>query len=161
MVKVYIDTSVVVALSDSSDNYHGASLNFVAQLRGRAISSAVGPPFFLEVAKAAERRGAEAARRLVGYPVEHGIELGEVEDDRLWSLKDEYVASGAMTERRTLDLLHYASATLLSCTHLASWDGRHFNEKIGKRINRVNVSRGLSTLIVGSPFVVSRRLRVE
>jgi len=91
---------------------------------------------------------------------EYGVELKRASDDQLWSLLDGYISLRAMDTKRTLDLLHYASATLLGCTHLASWDRRHFNSRVEKRVNRVNSSRGLTTLKVGDPITVARYLGI-
>ena len=115
----------------------------------------------LEVGKAAEDKGTQAALRLVSIIEEYGIELTRTLDERLWSLSSEYASLGVLGRKRMFDLLHYASATLLGCTHLASWDRRHFNARIEERVNKVNASRGLATLKVGDPFTVDRHLRIE
>jgi len=134
-----------VALSNPEDNFHDSSVTFVRGLRIHAISSSIGPPFLLEVGKAAEDRGTQAALRLASIIEEYGIELTRTLDDRLWSLSSEYASLGVLGRKRMFDLLHYASATLLGCTHLASWDRRHFNARIEERVNKVNASRGLTT----------------
>ena len=82
-------------------------------------------------------------------------------DDQLWSLSSEYASLGVLGMKRMFDLLHYASATMLGCTHLASWDRRHFNDRIERKVNRVNASKGLTTLKVGDPFTVARLLGIE
>ncbi len=115
----------------------------------------------LEVAKATEQRGTQAALQLVVAIEEHKIELIRTLDDRLWTLSDEYSSLEVLRGNHTLDLLHYASATLLGCTHVASWDKKHFNDKVEKRVNAVNVSRGLTTLKVGDPITIGRRLEIE
>lgn len=158
MARVYIDTSVVVALSSPKDWFHDDSVRFVGALRDRAIPSSIGPPFVLEMAKAVEQRGTQAALRLILAVEEYEVELTEVLGDRLWNLSKEYASLGVLGENRTLDLLHYASATLLGCTHLASWDKSHFNERIEKRVNKANASKGLTALKVGDPVAVARYL---
>lgn len=115
----------------------------------------------LEVGKAAEVKGTQAALRLVSVIEEHNIELTRTLDDQLWSLSSEYASRRVLGRKRTFDLLHYASATLLGCTHLASWDKRHFNDRIEERINKVNASKGLTTLKVGDPFTIVRYLGIE
>lgn len=160
MTKVYFDTSVVIALSDLRDEFHHSSVGFVANLRSRGIITSTGPPFMLEVAKTAEMRDAQAALRLVRTVEEYEIGLERAPDERLWSLLDEYASQRVLASRRSMDLMHYASATLLGCTHLASWDRRHFSGRIGARVNRVNSSKGLSTLIVGDPITVARSLGI-
>lgn len=70
------------------------------------------------------------------------------------------MASRALGRRRALDLMHYASATVLECTHLASWDKEHFNSRVQSRINMVNDRRGLAALIVGDPVVIVRKIEI-
>ncbi len=158
LARVYIDTSIVVALSNPQDEFHDDSVRFAGALQDRAIPSSIGPPFILEMAKAAEQRGTRAASRLILTIEEYEVELTRVPADRLWSLSNEYASLGVLGENRTLDLLHYASATLLGCTHLASWDRTHFNERVEERVNKVNASKGLTTLKVGDPVAVARYL---
>jgi predicted nucleic acid-binding protein len=160
LVRAYVDTSVVVALSDPADEFHGGSVAFVSILQDRAIPSSIGPPFMLEMAKAAEQRGTQGALRLILAIEGYKVELTRVLGDRLWTLSSGYASLGVLRGNRTLDLLHYASATQLGCTHLASWDKKHFNEKIEKRANRVNASRGLATLKVGDPIIIARYLGI-
>ena len=92
---------------------------------------------------------------------EYHIELTRTLGEQLWSLSTEYATLGALGSKRTFDLLHYASATLLGCTHLVSWDKRHFNDRDEERLNRVNASRNLTTLKVDDPSIVTRQLGIE
>jgi predicted nucleic acid-binding protein len=158
LARVYVDTSVVVALSSPQDEFHDDSVRFVGALRDRAIPSSIGPPFILEMAKAVEQRGRQAALRLTLALEEYEVELTKALGERLWSLSEEYLSRGVLGENRILDLLHYASATLLGCTHLASWDKSHFIEGVEKRVNKANTSRGLTALKVGDPVAVGRYL---
>lgn len=160
MAKVYIDTSVVIALANPEDEFHASSVAFIVRLKNLGIPSLIGPAFLLEMAKAAELRGTQPVLHLFWTIEEHNVELIRSWDDELWSLLDGYISLRVMDTKRTLDLLHYASATLLGCTHLASWDRRHFNSAIEKRVNRVNSSRGLTTLKVGDPIAVARYLGI-
>ena len=92
--------------------------------------------------------------RLVNTLEEYDIELTRTLGEQLWSLSTEYATLGVLGSKRTFDLLHYASATLLGCTHLVSWDKRHFNDRVEERLNRVNASRNLTTLKVDDPFML-------
>lgn len=74
----------------------------------------------------------------------------------MWALARDYASAGVLRGNRALDLLHYASATQLGCSHLASWDVKHFNLGVEGRVNRVNSSRGLTTLKVGDPAMLRR-----
>ena len=161
MTRVYVDTSVVIALADSKDDFHYSSVRFVADLRNRQIVTSIGPPFVLEVAKASELRDSEAASRLVRTIEEYEIVLIQALGDWLWKLLDEYVSRRVLGPRRLIDLMHYASATLLKCTHLASWDTEHFNDTVAMRVNRVNSSAGLANLKVGDPITIARYLGLD
>jgi predicted nucleic acid-binding protein len=160
LTRVYIDTSVVVALSSPDDEFHGRTIGFLNSLRDCAIPSSIGPPFILEMAKAAEKRGVQAASRLADAVQAYEVELTRTYGESLWSLSRDYASLGVLGESRTLDLMHYASATLLGCTHVASWDRRHFNDRVEKRVNRVNASKSLATLKVGDPVAVERYLGI-
>lgn len=160
MTKVYVDTSIIIALSDTEDEFHHGSVRFVTNLHSRGIGTAIGPPFLLEVAKTAEMRGTRSALRLVRAVEEYEIGLERISDQRLWVLTDEYLSRRALGARRSVDLMHYSSATLLGCTHLASWDRGHFNGRIAARVNRANSSEGLASLIVGDPPTIARSLGV-
>ena len=155
---MYVDTSVVIATADDQDEFHSESVRFLRHLRNRSIPTAIGPPFFLEAAKAAEMRGSEAASRLARTVEEHEIEAVENLDDWLWNLVDQYLSHRILGVGRFIDLMHYASATLLRCDCLASWDRGHFNGKVAMKINKVNSSAGLASLIVWDPTEVERYL---
>jgi predicted nucleic acid-binding protein len=158
LTRVYVDTSIVIALAYPRDEFHHSSVRFVADLRNRQIVISIGPPFLLEVAKASELRDSEAASRLVRTVEEYEIVLTRALGEWLWNLLDEYVSRRVLGPRRLMDLLHYASATLLKCTHLASWDREHFNDSIAMKVNRVNSSAGLANLKVGDPIRIARYL---
>ena len=89
MTRVYVDTSIVIALSDSRDEFHHSSVSFVGDLRNRQIVPSIGPPFLLEVAKASELRDSEAASRLVRTVEEYEIVLTQALGDWLWDLLDQ------------------------------------------------------------------------
>ena len=148
-------------MSDPEDEFHTISVRFVDSLRHHSIPSSIGPPFLLEVAKSVEQRGTQAAKLLVNAIEEYGIELAGSLGDRPWRLSGEYASLRVLGANRTLDLLHYASATLLGCTHVASWDRAHFNDRVEKRVNRANASKDLASLKVGNPVAIARYLGIE
>lgn len=80
---------------------------------------------------------------------------------QVWELAEFYIAEDVLTKRHVLDLLHYASASLLGCTHVASWDNKQFNDGISKKVNSVNAKHGLSNLIVGKPEYIMRRENLD
>lgn len=111
------------------------------------------------MAKATEERG-KAASTLIVAIEEYNIELTRCLGEPLWTLAAEYTFLGVLRGNSALDLLHYASATRLGYTYPASWDKKHFNSKVGERVNRVNPSRGLTTLKVGDPVKIGRHLGI-
>ena len=103
-----------MALSNPEDEFHNSSLRFMDGLNGHRIGASIGPPFLLEVATAAERRGTRASVQLVETAEEHRIVLTSDLGDLLWSLSGEYASMRVLRTQRELDLLHYASATLMA-----------------------------------------------
>lgn len=160
MAKVYLDTSVVIALANPQDGFHDESLRFVGTVRELGVTIMIGSPLMLEIAKAIERRGAESALVILETIERQNIELADLDSRRLLDLADRYVAYQIAERKYRFDLLHYASATLLGCSHLASWDREHFNERVAKRVNKVNSMNGFITLKVGDPEHVERSLQL-
>ena len=158
---LYVDTSVVVALGDNDDFFHKPSLKFMEGLRDRSILCSIGPPFLLEIAKSAEHRGTRAALRLLDTVERYQIAVARNLDDEMWELADAYASDSSIGGVRFLDYMHCASATLLRCTHLASWDRRHFNKRFEYFVCAVNRSRHLADLIVGDPRTIGRTLGIE
>lgn len=87
------------------------------------------------------------------------IDLAELDSDRLLKLTDQYFAHRVAGTKYRIDLMHYASATLLNCSHLASWDKEHFNQHIEKKINKVNSAMRFTSLKVGDPVHIARSLK--
>ena len=158
MAKVYLDTSVAIAVANPEDDFHNRSLRFVGKVRELGVAIVIGPPLLLELAKAVRRRGVESALVVHKIIDEHEVELADIDSKHLLDLVDRYVAHRVTGRKYRLDLLHYASPTFLNCSHLVSWDREHFNERIAKRINKVNSLNGFVTLKVGDPDFIERSL---
>jgi hypothetical protein len=157
-VKVYLNTSVVIALASPEDRFSDFSLEFVRGLRALEVGVNIASPIFLELAKAVQLRGVESVLTVLQTVDRYGIELATPDPERLLNLVDRYVGLRIMGVRYQFDLLHYASATLLSCSHLASWDQDHFNQRIAKKVNKANSSLNLPTLILGDRASLRRSL---
>lgn len=153
-----MDTSVVIALARPEDQFSDLSLEFVRGLRALGEGVTVASPIFLELAKAVQLRGVESVLAILHTVDRYGIELTTPDPDQLLTLVDRYVGLRVMGVKYQFDLLHYASATLLSCSHLGSWDKDHFNERIAKKVNKANSSMNLPTLKVGDPVSLGRSL---
>jgi len=158
LVKVYLDTSVIIALANPQDDFHEDSLGFITEVKKLSIPVTIGDPLLLELGKAVERKGLEAALTILRTIELHKIKLATRETNRLLDLADRYVQKIGAKHR--FELLHYASASQLNCSHLASWDRGVFNQSVGKKINSVNSVLGLATLNVGDPLYIARSLGI-
>ena len=156
--KIYIDTLVVVALADPNDDFHSASLSFIKGLQRQGISYVIGSPIMLEIAKIVQRRGISAVFTLFRTLDIYEIELVELDPRRLLSLTDLYISQWPLGAKHRYDLLYYASATLLNCTHLASWDKKHFNQRVERRVNQANLLAALTTFKVDDPIHIGKAL---
>ena len=161
MVKLYLDTSVIIAMAYREDGFHDKSLKFMREVRKLEVEIMIGNPILLELGKAVQRKGIETALTILRTIEHHKIKLAMLDPDRLSSLVDRYLSENIVGEKYRFDLLHYASATLLNCTHLVSWDKGHFNQSVGKKVNAVNSVLGLATLNVGDPVDISRSLKLD
>lgn len=161
MANLYLDTSIIVALANSEDEFHNESLNFVRKIRNLNITITVGDPLLLELGKAVERRGIEAASNILQTIEHHKIILAALDPDNLFDLANRYFSRKVVGAKYRFDLLHYASATLLGCSNLASWDKAHFNQNVGRKVNAVNSALGLTNLNVGDPVYIARSLGLD
>ncbi len=158
-MKVYLDTSVVIALANRQDEFNDQSVRFVEGLAEREIPSVIGSPLTLELEKAIERRGMEPALAILQTLDEYEIEFVAIDPEPLLQLARKYAAHH-IAEKYRIDLLHCASATLLSSTHIASWDSTHFNKRVERKVNRVNRDMGRTSLKVGNPKEMARLLAI-
>ncbi|MGH9879622.1 MAG: hypothetical protein ACRD5H_18490, partial [Nitrososphaerales archaeon] len=101
--------------------------------------------------KIIEVKGMERCLDLVNAIEDFEIRFKSVDTKAVWNLSQIYLDDRILTSRHRLDLFHYAAASLLNCTHVASWNRKHFNDKITMKINKINTERELLSLIVGNP----------
>lgn len=116
-----------------------------------------GSPLLVELGKMAEIRGTERCLDVINSMEEFSIHLTNIDLVRMLDLEKIYLEEGILTKRHHLDLLHYATASLLGCTYLASWNSRHFNDQISKKVSSVNMKHRLSSLIAGKPDCIMKR----
>jgi len=119
-LKVYLDTSVIISLADSLDVFHTQSLTFVNSLAKRDIECKVGSPLLVELGGIFKVRGAARCFEVTSTLDRFGIELEVIDMKEVWQLSQLYLDEHALTARHRLDMLHYAAASLIHCTHLAS-----------------------------------------
>ncbi|MGH9877169.1 MAG: hypothetical protein ACRD5H_05980, partial [Nitrososphaerales archaeon] len=51
-----------------------------------------------------------------------GIHFRSADMKEVWDLSQTYLDNDVLTVMHRLDLFHYATATLLHCSHLESWN---------------------------------------
>lgn len=156
-LRVYFDTSVIIALTDSLDVFHEQTMSFVNRLVMYRIDRLSGSPLIMEIGKLVESKETKRGLDIIDAMEEFGIQLKNIDMKQAWKLAEFYVVEDVLTRRHRLDLLHYASASLLGCTHVVSWDSKQFNDRISKKVNSVNAKHGLSSLIVGKPEYIMRQ----
>lgn len=155
-MKVYLDTSVIIGLADPLDSFHKLSLDFVNRLDNHEVERLSGSPLVMELGKLAETKGTRRGIDILNSMEEFGIRLKNTGIKEIWKLSDIYLEEGVLSKRHRLDLLHYASASLLECTHLASWNHRQFNDRTARKVSDVNAKHGLSNLIAGKPDYIMK-----
>lgn len=117
----------------------------------------VSSPLVVELGKIVESRGTKRSLDIINSMEECGIYLKTIDMKQIWNLSQIYLDEHVLTKRHHLDLLHYAAASLLGCTHLASWNSKQFNSKIAAKASSVNARQGLSNLIAGKPDYIMRQ----
>jgi predicted nucleic acid-binding protein len=156
-LKVYIDTSVIISLADTLGMFHEQSAVFIKNLVKHRVECNVGSPFMVELGKIVEAKGTKRCLDIINSMNEAEIFLKNTGMKQVWELSQIYLVKKVLTERHLLDLFHYAAASLLGCTHLASWNSKQFNDKIVMKVNKANSERGLPSLIAGRPDYIMRQ----
>ena len=91
LVKLYLDTSVIIALANPEDAFHDKSLKFIREVSKLKIPITVGDPILLELGKTIKRKGIGAALTVLRTVERHKIELAMLDSSRLLSLVDKYL----------------------------------------------------------------------
>ena len=124
-LKVYFDTSVVIALADPLDAFHGHSVGFINKIGiGSNHECYVSSPLLIELGRIAKIKGSKRCFDIVNAIEDSGIQFSSTDLKEIWELPQSYLAGGALTRRHIVDLLHYAAASSLSCSCIASWNTR-------------------------------------
>lgn len=90
LVKLYLDTSVIIALANPEDDFHNKSLKFIREVKKLELDITIGDPILLELGKAVQRKGIEVALTILRTIEYHTIRLAVLDPDRLSSLVDRY-----------------------------------------------------------------------
>jgi len=159
-LKIYLDTSFVISLADSFDTFHNQSVDFIEKLTKRNIERHVSAPLIVELGKIVETKETERCLQILDTIENFGIYFNDIDMKDVWNLSQIYLDTNVLAVRHRLDLFHYSAASLLNCTHLASWNKKHFNDKIAMSVNKINAKQGLLSLIVGSPTYIIRREKI-
>lgn len=142
-IRVYADTSVFGGVFD--DIFAGPSRTFFEQVReGRfeLVSSVVVRD---EIASAPERV------RLWFEDLGNVMEMHEVPAEAI-GLRNAYLQTGIVRQNSLADALHVATATVVRCGIIVSWNFRHIVhfQKI-PLYNAVNSTRGYGEIAIYSP----------
>jgi len=151
-LKVYLDTSVIIALSLPEDYYYGDSELFmeIAKRVGHKVVVCRQALVF-DFVLGASRKPA----RLYDIPrylktlEKHRINIEDVDHLELLKLTAKYHEEGI--KLKLGDLLHYAASTLLQSDIIASWNERDFNEKVAIKISEISRRMGLKDIKATTP----------
>ena len=152
MVRIYVELSPLIALANEFDVFHTETANFVYEITHRGfelVSSREAVEMDLAIGVAKRPLRVLDALRIIDSIDAHGIKLLDAQLTPVLSLVEKYLREIHLNMG---DLLHYASATLLSADYLVSWNTDHFNPRFEEAINRVNRRRKLKTIRVGVPL---------
>jgi len=151
-LKIYLDTNIIIALSLPEDYFHRDSR------------------LFMEVAKQADHKivvcrqalvfdfvlgASKKPTRLYDIPnylkiiKTHRVKIADVDHLELLKLAAKYHEEGI--ELKLGDLIHYAASTLLQSDFIVSWNERHFNEKLARKISEINRRIGLKDIKATTP----------
>jgi predicted nucleic acid-binding protein len=106
-----LDTSVLIALANKNDEFHGPSVKFVEQSYKTGIEPVVGPPILIEIGKAVRLRGIDSAQEILQALARYHVEQPDIVTKRMIELTDQYLTKKVLREKNWLDLSHYAAAT--------------------------------------------------
>ena len=153
-MKIYLDTSVILAIVNPDEPFFVASKRFISRSNSGKHSLIVGLPFFIEFGRLTQKRGTDRAIQIIEAMEESNVKLEILEINNIWKLASSYEKAGVLSRSSMFDLLHYASASLSHCNCIVSWDITHFNERRAKIGNEINIKVGLPELIIGTPSEV-------
>jgi predicted nucleic acid-binding protein len=154
MVRVYLELSALIALSNSFDLFHNQTKKFLEELKRlgfEPISCKQAVEMDLAIGVAKRPLRVTDALRILEAVDTCGINLLSTHSRTLLLLVKEYLKE---TSLNIGDLLHYAGATLLNAEYLASWNTDDFNPRFEKSINKVNKRKNLKTIKVGTPTII-------
>lgn len=154
-MKIYLDTNVIIALILPEDYFHRDS------------------KLFMEVTKQADHKivvcrqalvfdfvlgASKKPTRLYDIPnylkiiKTHRVKIANVDHLELLELAAKYHEESI--ELKLGDLIHYAASTLLQSDIMVSWDERHFNEKVARKISEINRRLGLKDIKAATPIKI-------
>jgi predicted nucleic acid-binding protein len=144
-IKIYLDTSVVSMLDDSS---HGILtkkfFDIVAQDNYELVMSDI---------VSTEIKGAEKTKRESILYFLSGLTITTLlYNEESNSLAWKYVDDDVLTSLHIVDLLHVAYATVHKCDVIVSWNRRHIAKETKiKKVNACNIKHGYSTIMICTP----------
>ncbi len=150
-VKLYLDTSVLGALTDPGpEDRIVVTRRLLEELRAERWEGFVSTLVLVEIDLAAEPIRKKIADELARTPLRVLEETAET-----IALAQAYVAAGAIPDDAENDARHIAVAALNDIRVVVSWNFRHMvNIERKRKINSVNVREGLPLLDIVSPWEV-------
>ncbi len=144
--RLYADTSVFGGVFDAK--FASDSAKLLAEIKAGRFALVTSTVVQDEAAKAPE-----PVQRLFATMLQ-GAELVELSDE-VAALRDAYLATGIVGERRAADALHVALATVSRCDVLVSWNFRHIvHLDKARRYNAVNALQGYPSIAICAPSEV-------
>ena len=142
--RVYADTSVFGGAFDPE--FAVASRRFFDRVRRGELTLVIGN------AVEDELEGSPPEVRELHEEMLEYAEVTEVPREA-FGLQAAYIASGVVTERWGTDALHVATATVMDCAIIVSWNFRHIvNYRRIPLYNAVNTLEGYGEIAIYSPL---------
>jgi len=154
MVRVYLELSTLIALTNPFDLFHDKTKEFLDEIKRlgfEPISCKQAVEMDLAIGLAKRPLRVADALRIMEVIDTSRIKLLNTHSRTLLMLVKEYLKEARLNIG---DLLHYAGATLLNAHYLASWNTDDFNPRFEKTINKVNKRKNLKTIKVGTPTII-------
>lgn len=85
-LRVYLDTSVIIALADPLDGFHRPSTIFVNGLIDHEVECLSGNPLVMELGKLVEAKGTKRCLDIISSMEEFGIHLKNTDMKQTWRL---------------------------------------------------------------------------
>jgi predicted nucleic acid-binding protein len=90
-LKVYIDTSVIISLTDPLDIFHNESVTFIDNLTRHRIECNVSTPLIVEPGRIVEIKGVERSLDVINAINNFEINFKNADIEEVWNLSQAYL----------------------------------------------------------------------